>query len=56
MSAFNLFNSNVPWSTGGGAGTTGESAGITDASGPTYGFVTRIVNPRIVRFGVSYEF
>lgn len=55
VEAFNAFNSNVPWSTGGGAGT-GDSAGITDASGPTYGFVTRIVNPRIMRFGITYEF
>ena len=53
-SAFNAFNSNVPWSSGGNA--TGEDAGVTDASGPTYNFVTRIVNPRIIRFGVAFEF
>jgi hypothetical protein len=53
VQAFNLFNANVPWSTGGG---TGDGAGVSDVSGPTYGFVTRIVNPRIIRFGVAYEF
>jgi carboxypeptidase family protein len=55
ISAFNAFNSNVPWSTG-GSGSTGDSSGITDASGPTYNFVTRIVNPRILRFGLTFEF
>jgi carboxypeptidase family protein len=54
LDAFNAFNSNVPWgSTGSGvvAGT-----GITDASGPTYGYVVRIVTPRVLRFSVGYEF
>jgi len=55
IEAFNVFNSNVPWATGGGAGT-GDGAGIIDLSGPTYNFVTRIVNPRIIRFGITYEF
>ena len=55
VQAFNLLNSNVPWQQGGNQGT-GDDAGISDVSGPTYGFVTRIVNPRIIRFGLTYEF
>jgi len=51
LDAFNAFNSNVAWGGGGGAGS-----GITDASGPTYGYVVRIVTPRVLRFTVGYEF
>jgi hypothetical protein len=54
VSAYNAFNSNVPWSSSGNA--TGEGSGITDASGPTYNFVTQSVSPRILRFGVAFEF
>jgi hypothetical protein len=50
LDAFNAFNSNVPW----GGGSNGS--GITDASGPTYGFVVGIVTPRVLRFGITYEF
>ena len=50
IDAFNAFNSNVPW----GGGSNGS--GITDASGPTYGYVVRIMTPRVLRFGASYEF
>jgi hypothetical protein len=50
IDAFNAFNSNVPW--GGG----GNGSGITDTSGPTYGYVVRIVTPRVLRFAVSYDF
>ena len=50
IDAFNAFNSNVPW----GGGSNGS--GITDASGPTYGYVVRILTPRVLRFGASFEF
>jgi carboxypeptidase family protein len=49
VDAFNAFNANVPWAAGGGPG-------ITDASGPTFGYVTRIVYPRVLRFSAGYEF
>lgn len=52
MDAFNAFNSNVAW----GSSTTGPGTGINYASGPTFGYVTRIVSPRALRFGASYEF
>ena len=50
LDAFNAFNSNVAW----GGGSNGS--GITDASGPTYGYVVGIVTPRVLRFGITYEF
>jgi hypothetical protein len=41
--ALNAFNSNTAW--------------ITNyLSGPTFGYVTQIVSPRVVRLGVAYEF
>jgi hypothetical protein len=43
IDAFNAFN-------------RADVASIVNASGPTYGFVTRILTPRVLRFGVSYEF
>jgi hypothetical protein len=49
LDAFNAFNSNIPWAVGGGSG-------LTDASGPTYGFVTKILEPRVFRFSVGFEF
>ena len=48
IDAFNALNSNAAWAE--------QQATITEASGPTYGFVTRIVTPRIFRFSVGYEF
>jgi len=33
-----------------------RKSGITDASGPTYGYVVGIVTPRVLRFGITYEF
>jgi len=50
LDAFNAFNSNVAW----GGGSNGS--GITDASGRTYGYVVGIVTPRVLRFGITYEF
>jgi hypothetical protein len=44
IDAFNVFNSNTEW------GTT------TYASGPSFGFITRIVQPRAMRFGLGFEF
>jgi Carboxypeptidase regulatory-like domain len=49
VDAFNAFNSNVAW----GSFT---SPGINYASGPTFGYVTDIVPPRNIRFGVSLDF
>jgi hypothetical protein len=49
MDAFNLFNSNVAW----GQGT---DPGISFVSGPTYGYVVRIVSPRVVSLGAIFEF
>ena len=52
VQVLNTTNTNVAWGNiAGGAG-----AGNNFQSGPSYGFVTRIVPPRILRFGVSYEF
>ena len=48
VDAFNAFNSNVAW-----GGFT--SPGINYASGPTFGYVTDIVPPRNIRFGVSLD-
>ena len=48
IDAFNALNSNAAWAE--------QQATITEASGPTYGFITRIVTPRILRFSVGYEF
>jgi carboxypeptidase family protein len=43
VDAMNAFNANTAW--------------VTDyTSGPTFGYVTQIVSPRIVRLGVAYEF
>jgi carboxypeptidase family protein len=43
VDALNAFNSNTAW--------------ITNyLSGPTFGYVTQIVSPRVVRLGVAYEF
>ena len=48
VDAFNALNSNAAWAE--------QQATITEASGPTYGYVTRIVTPRVIRFGVVYSF
>jgi carboxypeptidase family protein/TonB-dependent receptor-like protein len=50
VDAFNAFNTNVAW----GGGSNGS--GITDASGPTYGYVVGIVTPRVLRFSIGYQF
>lgn len=52
LDLFNTFNSNVAW----GSTTTGPGTGINYQSGPTFGYVTRIVSPRALRFGIAYEF
>ena len=44
VDAFNAFNSNTEW------------ASTTYASGPSFGFITRIVQPRAWRFGLRVEF
>lgn len=49
LDAFNLFNSNVAW----GQGT---DPGISFASGPTFGYVSRIVSPRVLSLGAVFEF
>jgi hypothetical protein len=43
VEAFNAFNANAAY-------------GINYASGPTFGYVTRIAAPRAIRFGVAFEF
>ena len=48
IDAFNAFNSNVPW------GITSDP-GISYQSGPTYGYVTQIVPPRVLRFNAVFE-
>lgn len=51
VDAFNAFNSNVAWGT-----TVSGANAINDQSGPTYGYVVRVVYPRVLRFGIGYEF
>ena len=51
VDAFNAFNTNVAWGGGGGSGS-----GISDVSGPTYGYVVRTVYPRVLHLGFGYEF
>ena len=51
LDSFNALNTNVAWGGGGGAGS-----GITDVSGPTYGYVVRLVYPRVLRFSFGYQF
>jgi hypothetical protein len=48
----NVFNTNVPW----GSPTSGDGNGLITASGPTYGYVTRITQPRAFRLGASFTF
>jgi carboxypeptidase family protein/TonB-dependent receptor-like protein len=48
VDAFNALNANSAWAE--------QQATITDASGPTYGFINRIVTPRVLRFSAGYEF
>jgi hypothetical protein len=43
VDALNALNSNTAWVT-------------NYVSGPTFGYVTQIVSPRVIRFGMSYEF
>ncbi len=55
LDAFNLFNTNVPW--GAIRSQVGSgSAQIVDVSGPSYGNALAIIGPRVLRFGVTYEF
>jgi hypothetical protein len=56
LDAFNLLNSNVAWGRGGDQGSTSRSAGIDYTSGPTFGYVTSIVTPRVLRLGMVFEF
>jgi hypothetical protein len=51
VDALNLFNTNVAWGS-----PTGAGPGFNYASGPTFGQVLRIVNPRSMRFGISFDF
>ena len=48
VDAFNALNSNAAWAE--------QQATVTEQSGPTYGYVTRIVTPRVIRFGGAYSF
>jgi hypothetical protein len=49
VDAFNLFNSNVPWS-------SGNSPSVSFLEGPTYGNIERIMTPRVGRIGLSLSF
>lgn len=51
IDVLNLINANTPWGSASGSGP-----GINWASGPTYGYAIRIMNPRLARFGVSFQF
>ncbi|MBI3049948.1 MAG: TonB-dependent receptor [Acidobacteria bacterium] len=48
----NLLNGNAAW----GSPTSGSGNGQIERSGPTFGYVTRIQQPRAVRLGVSFSF
>lgn len=48
LDALNALNTNVAWGRG--------VPGISFASGPTFGYATQIVAPRIFRLGVTYSF
>jgi hypothetical protein len=48
LDALNAVNTNVAWGNG--------NAGIEYRSGPTFGYATQIVAPRIFRIGVTYQF
>ncbi len=48
LDALNALNTNVAWGRG--------VPGIDYRSGPTFGYVTQLVAPRIFRVGVTYEF
>ena len=52
LDAFNAFNSNVAW----GGNVNAAGSGINYQSGPTFGYVTAIVQPRAMRLGLAYEF
>jgi hypothetical protein len=46
---YNLFNTNVPWS-------SGAAASVSFLQGPTYGQIERVMTPRVARFGVTVVF
>ena len=52
VDALNVINTNVAWGRGDVLGGTG----IDFRPGPTFGYATQIVAPRIWRFGIVYEF
>jgi hypothetical protein len=47
--AYNLFNTNVPWS-------SGNSPSVSFLEGPTYGNIERIMTPRVGRIGFTFAF
>ena len=48
LDALNALNTNVAWGRG--------VPGLSFASGPTFGYATQIVAPRIFRLGVAFSF
>ncbi len=52
LDALNAINTNVAWGRGDVLGGTG----IDFRSGPTFGYATQIVAPRILRLGLTYQF
>jgi outer membrane receptor protein involved in Fe transport len=52
LDVLNVTNTNVAW----GDATGGTGPGINFQSGPSFGYVTRIVAPRVIRFGVALDF
>ena len=54
VDVLNALNTNVAWSRPSSLST--GTVGIDFRSGPTFGYVTQIVAPRVVRLGLVYEF
>ena len=53
INCYNVLNSNAATATS--SGPNPGSAAINYASGPTYGYVTAILPPRIVRLGAKFS-
>ncbi len=55
LDSFNVFNSNVAWGATNSQNGFGV-IGLSDVSGPTYNNTLTIVQPRMLRFNVGFEF
>ena len=54
VDVLNALNTNVAWSRPSPLST--GTVGIDFRSGPTFGYVTQIAAPRVLRLGLVYEF